>query len=434
MVRVKVVSESEESALNSTNSVPLSNFRVVVRYVECHRNYACREGGHRVDGCQEYIPNQEDVADPPELLCANCGCHRNFHRRVVVTEVIGNGIWKDVIKAIYGEDGGFDRQLNSGMRGTVWGNIIRIKDNLQEVGINLDNILYEADTGANTTGAGWQWGLNGQLDFTTSSLRKLVDGKTLVDFRLPRWWTSTVPCKINVFIWRACLGRLPTRYNLVKRGISIPALTCPWCNRCDETEQHLFFECSTSKDLQAHLFSWWAPACLPAGTPQVKDILQNNAIMNSAKSEVARRAFLWILWIYRNEAIFKGKVKSNLQLVTEFNIAGISPLCPLCSTQEETEEHLFLRCSTTRVIMAKLKDWWKDLPDLDTVGNIDCLLNLFNGHKEGQRYQVLIRAFMWGIWSLRNEINFRGKVCIPTIVASDIRAQTTLWLKCRSKL
>ena len=59
------------------------------------------------------------------------------------------------------------------------------------------------------------------------------------------------------------------------------------------------------------------------------------------------------------------------------------------------------------------------------------LVKPFQWAQGGQRYEVLIRAFMWVLWSLRNEVNFRGKVCIPTLVASDIRAFTTMWLKCR---
>ncbi|GMH17345.1 hypothetical protein Nepgr_019186 [Nepenthes gracilis] len=49
-----------------------------VRYAECMRNHAASIGGHANDGCGEFMGGAT-VA----LICAACGCHRNFHRREV---------------------------------------------------------------------------------------------------------------------------------------------------------------------------------------------------------------------------------------------------------------------------------------------------------------------------------------------------------------
>ncbi|KAL4577256.1 hypothetical protein LXL04_013361 [Taraxacum kok-saghyz] len=87
MARKKVMSRSEESPLNSTNSVPVDNFRVYVRYAECQRNLAVYDGGYAVDGCREFMASQAEGMNGA-LVCAGCGCHRNFHRRVVESEVV----------------------------------------------------------------------------------------------------------------------------------------------------------------------------------------------------------------------------------------------------------------------------------------------------------------------------------------------------------
>ncbi|KAH6798067.1 zinc finger homeodomain 1 [Perilla frutescens var. hirtella] len=53
-----------------------------VAYKECMKNHAANIGGHAVDGCGEYMPPPTAVpTDPTSLICAACGCHRNFHRR-----------------------------------------------------------------------------------------------------------------------------------------------------------------------------------------------------------------------------------------------------------------------------------------------------------------------------------------------------------------
>ncbi|CAO2163248.1 unnamed protein product [Urochloa humidicola] len=53
-------------------------------YRECLKNHAASLGGFALDGCGEFMPAPEsDPADPASLRCAACGCHRNFHRRLL---------------------------------------------------------------------------------------------------------------------------------------------------------------------------------------------------------------------------------------------------------------------------------------------------------------------------------------------------------------
>ncbi|CAF2115295.1 hypothetical protein Bca4012_096701 [Brassica carinata] len=47
-------------------------------YKECMRNHAAKLGSYAVDGCREY--SQPSTGD----LCAACGCHRSYHRRIEV--------------------------------------------------------------------------------------------------------------------------------------------------------------------------------------------------------------------------------------------------------------------------------------------------------------------------------------------------------------
>lgn len=57
-------------------------------------------------------------------------------------------------------------------------------------------------------------------------------------------WHKHVPLKISIFAWRLLLNRLPTRLNLVDRGIIIDVVAgC--LTGCDgtETSQHLFITC-----------------------------------------------------------------------------------------------------------------------------------------------------------------------------------------------
>ncbi|XP_057495990.1 zinc-finger homeodomain protein 2-like [Actinidia eriantha] len=57
----------------------------IVSYRECQRNFTSRRGqvGH---ACPEFVVAGED------LLCATCGCHRNYHRKEEVAVEVEPGI------------------------------------------------------------------------------------------------------------------------------------------------------------------------------------------------------------------------------------------------------------------------------------------------------------------------------------------------------
>ncbi|KAG2535680.1 zinc-finger homeodomain protein 11-like [Panicum virgatum] len=55
-------------------------------YRECMRNHAAKLGTYASDGCCEYTP---DDSQPAAMLCAACGCHRNFHRKAFLDTAAG---------------------------------------------------------------------------------------------------------------------------------------------------------------------------------------------------------------------------------------------------------------------------------------------------------------------------------------------------------
>ncbi|PPD75590.1 hypothetical protein GOBAR_DD27482 [Gossypium barbadense] len=85
MRRRKVVVRKEEPPRKTTTNSSLTI--TTVRYGECQRNHAASSGGYVVDGCREFMASGEEGTSGA-LACAACGCHRNFHRREVETEVV----------------------------------------------------------------------------------------------------------------------------------------------------------------------------------------------------------------------------------------------------------------------------------------------------------------------------------------------------------
>ncbi|GMP33464.1 hypothetical protein ACSBR2_024073 [Camellia fascicularis] len=82
MKKRQVVVRRDGSSKSTSTSVYRS-----VRYAECQKNHAANIGGYAVDGCREFMASGEEGTNGV-LTCAACGCHRNFHRREVETEVV----------------------------------------------------------------------------------------------------------------------------------------------------------------------------------------------------------------------------------------------------------------------------------------------------------------------------------------------------------
>ncbi|KAJ9555293.1 hypothetical protein OSB04_009907 [Centaurea solstitialis] len=133
-----------------------------------------------------------------------------------------DALWNKVVRGCNGNTratGG-----SSKGRGT-WHAILGVEKDLEEMGINLSSFLKPKDDGS-----GWFWELEQSGNFTVRSLRRLIDGVNLPAAETGTEWNHWIPNKTNILIWRALNNRLPTRDNLLKRGICLPTPDCPICH------------------------------------------------------------------------------------------------------------------------------------------------------------------------------------------------------------
>jgi hypothetical protein len=61
-------------------------------------------------------------------------------------------------------------------------------------------------------------------------------------------WKLKVPNAVKMFIWKAGHNILPTKANLLRRGVIKEAM-CPICLRETETVEHILWECASSNDV-----------------------------------------------------------------------------------------------------------------------------------------------------------------------------------------
>ncbi|GJT62419.1 RNA-directed DNA polymerase, eukaryota, reverse transcriptase zinc-binding domain protein [Tanacetum coccineum] len=107
------------------------------------------------------------------------------------------------------------------------------------------------------------WASN-SAGFSVASVRSLVDTYLLDTANEATRWNRNIPIKVNVFLWRLKLNKLPSRVNLDRRGIVVDSILCPICHGDFETVNHCFFNCVFAKDVWSLLAKWWElyiPVC-----------------------------------------------------------------------------------------------------------------------------------------------------------------------------
>ncbi|GJY51651.1 RNA-directed DNA polymerase, eukaryota [Tanacetum coccineum] len=95
----------------------------------------------------------------------------------------------------------------------------------------------------------WFCDLSGDGVFRVKEVRKFIDDLFLPSISVPTRWSSFIPIKVNVFVWRSRLDCLPTRVNLVRRGVHVESSICPICFSCDEDVHHTLFCCDLARPI-----------------------------------------------------------------------------------------------------------------------------------------------------------------------------------------
>ncbi|GJS06251.1 reverse transcriptase domain, reverse transcriptase zinc-binding domain protein [Tanacetum coccineum] len=103
------------------------------------------------------------------------------------------------------------------------------------------NIL--SDISLNDSEDVWDWTID-NTSFSVKSARHCIDRGFLPDDAHETRWNKLLPKKINIFIWRTLRDRLPSRWNLSRKGIDLNSMNCPICDKGIDTAFHTFWVCS----------------------------------------------------------------------------------------------------------------------------------------------------------------------------------------------
>nr|GEZ59081.1 hypothetical protein [Tanacetum cinerariifolium]GFB39451.1 hypothetical protein [Tanacetum cinerariifolium] len=102
----------------------------------------------------------------------------------------------------------------------------------------------------------WSWSINADGLFTVSSTRSYIDRHILPSLNTETRWNKCLPRKVNIFIWRLRLDRLPHRLNLFNHGLDIASILYPLCNQHVESNEHVFFSCDVALNFWRLIRIW----------------------------------------------------------------------------------------------------------------------------------------------------------------------------------
>ena len=153
----------------------------------------------------------------------------------------------------------------------------------------------------------WQWTLDSSSGFSVASVRFLVDSHMLDTVNDATRWNKIIPIKVNVFLWRVKLNKLPSRVNLDRRGIEVDSILCPSCQGDLETVNHSFFNCGMAKELWSLMAKWWEldiPVC--GNITEWFDWLDSLRAPPKVRLYLERvgGTLMWSIWNYRNLLVF----------------------------------------------------------------------------------------------------------------------------------
>ncbi|GKU94281.1 hypothetical protein SLEP1_g7800 [Rubroshorea leprosula] len=161
----------------------------------------------------------------------------------------------------------------------------------------------------------WEWIHNKDGQYSTKSAYSILmkegrEAREITTFC--RIWNSVLPSKISAFNWQLLLDRIPTKRNLLTRGIIKDNQDCK-CGICGEEEEdskHLFLECSMVRWIWMACAKWWGiNVTLGADCWNTFQVAGRELKEKGVREgwDCIWNSLVWTVWLGRNQKTFQGK-------------------------------------------------------------------------------------------------------------------------------
>nr|GEV92352.1 RNA-directed DNA polymerase, eukaryota [Tanacetum cinerariifolium] len=144
--------------------------------------------------------------------------------------------------------------------------------------------------------------------FRVKGVRNFIDDLFLPSHLDSTRWVKSIPIKINIFTWRARRDCLPTRANLVHRGVRLESPLCLICLSCEEDVHHILFRCDLALIILRRICRWWDLDSQGWSSFKEWQTWFFSICLSSKVKSLLDGVFSvawWSIWRFRNRSIFE---------------------------------------------------------------------------------------------------------------------------------
>nr|GEV55429.1 RNA-directed DNA polymerase, eukaryota [Tanacetum cinerariifolium] len=204
---------------------------------------------------------------------------------------------------------------------TLWEDLPRIP---VRGGIELsqfnDLVLYIGSVSLSSSQDRWVCNASGDGIFRVKDIRNSIDDLVLPSWPKPTRWVKLIPIKINVFIWRAHRDCLPTRVNLIRRGVVKESTNFPICGLHEEDAHLIFFQCDLAQAVHRRICRWWELDWQFCSSFSSWNVWFASIRLVSNIKGILEGVFYvawWSIWAFRNRILFDDKPPASSTIIDD---------------------------------------------------------------------------------------------------------------------
>ncbi|GJT58112.1 RNA-directed DNA polymerase, eukaryota [Tanacetum coccineum] len=166
----------------------------------------------------------------------------------------------------------------------------------------------------------WVCNVSEDGNFRVKDIRNSIDDLLLPSSPDSTKWVKFVPIKINIFGWRARRNCLPSRINLIRRGVHMESSLCAVCGRYEEDIHHLLFQCDLAQDVLKRICRWWEQDFEPWSSFSSWDEWFSSIRLPVNNKKILEGVFYvawWSIWVFRNRMLFDDKAPARSKIVDD---------------------------------------------------------------------------------------------------------------------
>jgi len=138
-------------------------------------------------------------------------------------------------------------------------------------------------------------------------------------------WHKHIPSKVSLLVWQLLRNRLPTKDNLLRRGVFLPN-DADYAAGCvaSETTAYLFLTCDIFNDLWSKVWHWLGISSVPSADLRYY-FLQFTKMAGMPRCfhlflSVIWFAAVWVIWKERNNRVFQNMATTPSNLIEKVKL------------------------------------------------------------------------------------------------------------------